>query len=277
MPEGPEVKRLVLWLNKKIKNKTLKNIEILNGKYLKKNIKNIDNLKFPLTIEKVDCKGKFIYILFKNSDTVIFITLGMTGWFYLKKTDNHDNVLFKIDTLNLYFNDFRNFGTLIISNKVELNKKIKTLGPDILDPNNNTNEFLQRIERKRNDSLISTALLDQKVASGVGNYLRAEGLYLAKLSPYREIKDITKNKLIELWEILKQLGYYYFDEDMGRKLGIIKINLPNLLNKKLGPSKYKPDENSFFVYRQDVDPYGNKVISEMIGDRTIHYVKSIQK
>ena len=33
MPEGPEVKVLVNYLNKKLKNQTLEDIEILSGKY----------------------------------------------------------------------------------------------------------------------------------------------------------------------------------------------------------------------------------------------------
>ena len=46
---------------------------------------------------------------------------------------------------------------------------------------------------------------------------------------------------------------------------------------KSGPSKYKPNEDTFLVYRQQKDPYGNNVTSEDMNGRTIHYVKKIQK
>lgn len=279
MPEGPEVKKLTVWLNNDFKNKKLLDIKILGGKYKKHGKpKNFNKLIFPLTIEKIDCKGKLIYFIFKNSNIVLLVTLGMSGWF-IYENEKHNNVLFKFSNDNIYFNDYRNFGNIIISNKDELNKKLNTLGPDILNPKDNSKLFLERIERKRNDTMICTALLDQKVACGVGNYLRAEALYVCKLSPFKEIKKISEKKLLELWDILKQLGYFYYDATKGRKLGIIN-NKYKLINEfdssKTGPSKYKPKDGTFLVYRQKTDPYGNKVYSKEINGRTIHYVPKIQ-
>jgi endonuclease-8 len=282
MPEGPEVKRLVDKINKKYKNKNITNIKILNGKYLKKPIKNINEIKYPLVIEKICCKGKFIYWLFKNTDIVMFNTLGMTGW-WVENNNNfslekHNNVLFKIDGKNVFFNDFRNFGNIIFCYRDNLDKKLKELGPDILY--DDVELFLQRIEKKRSDTLIATALLDQKVACGCGNYLRAEVLYLCKISPYREIDKMTNNELKLLWLNLKKLGWYYYNENKAIKLNIINntfIKKIEIRYKKYGPSNYKPDEYTFMVYRQNIDPLGNKVISKKIKDRMIHYVPKIQK
>lgn len=282
MPEGPEVRALVDKLKRKYKNKKITSIEILNGKYKKKPIKNLDKIKYPLTIDNIDCKGKFIYWTFKNTDIVMFNTLGMTGWWVEKNNDfsraNHNNVLFKIGGVNVYFNDFRNFGNIIFCYQDNLNKKLKELGPDILNIVDNVKLFLKRIEKKRSDTLIATALLDQKVACGCGNYLRAEVLYLCKISPFREIGNMTNNELILLWTNLKKLGWYYYNEDKAIKLNIINnsfIKTIEYKSKKVGPSNYKPD--TFMVYRQEVDPLGNKVTSEKIKDRMIHYVKKIQK
>jgi formamidopyrimidine-DNA glycosylase len=281
MPEGPEVKKLTIMLNKDFKNKKLLDIKILKGKYKKHGKpKNFNNLDFPLIVEKIDCKGKLIYFLFKNSNNILMVTLGMTGWFIYDHNEKHNNVLFKFSNDDIYFNDYRNFGNIIISNRDELNKKLNTLGPDILNSKDNSKLFLERIERKRNDTLICTALLDQKVACGVGNYLRAEALYIAKLSPFKEIKNISELKLKELWNILKQLGYFYYNPNKGRKIGIINNKyklIDTFESSKNGPSKYKPKDGTFLIYRQKEDPYGNKVYSKEINGRTIHYVPKIQK
>jgi DNA-formamidopyrimidine glycosylase len=281
MPEGPEVKNLTLWLNKKFRYKKILNIKINSGKY-KKNSKNLNTLilnkkLFPLTIDKIDCKGKFIYFLFKNTDIVLFVTLGMTGWFELEEL-KHNHIQFNFNDIILYFNDFRNFGNIIVSNKEELEKKLLSLGADILNSKDNFDLFNKRIERKRDDTFIASALLDQKVSAGVGNYIRAEALYIAKISPYRKIKDIDIGELKRLWNILKQLGFFYYNENIGRKIGIIdgKYKLINKF-KKSGPSKYKPEDGKFLVYRQTEDSNGNKVTSEKLNNRTIHYVKKIQK
>ena len=161
MPEGPEVKNLVKWLNKNFKYKKILNIKIKSGKYLK-NSKNLNTLIlnkniFPLTIENIDCKGKFIYMVFKNIDTVLFITLGMSGWFQIEN-EKYNHIEFKFKNTKLFFNDFRNFGNIIVSNKLKLNKKLESLGPDILSSKDNYNQFLKK-KIKEKEMMISYHLL----------------------------------------------------------------------------------------------------------------------
>jgi formamidopyrimidine-DNA glycosylase len=287
MPEGPEVKYLVDWLNKNLKNKKINKIIVHKGKYTKngiytknsiytKNGINISNIKLPLIIEKIKCKGKFIYWTFINSDIVMFNTLGMSGWWIFDE-DKHNNIEFVLNDKSIYFNDFRNFGNITFSNKINLQKKLNTLGADILDTKNNIDIFKQRLEGKRNDTYIATALLDQKVACGCGNYLRAECLYIAKISPYRFIKDLTYTEIETIWNILRQLAWFYYDENKGIKLKIInnKYKLYNLY-KKSGITNKKRDYGYFLIYRNDFDPYGNKITKENLQGRTIHYVKNVQ-
>jgi len=108
--------------------------------------------------------------------------------------------------------------------------------------------------------------------------LRAEALYIAKISPFRTIKNLSKDEINMLWDILVQLAWFYYNENKGRQLNIInnKYKL-SAKYKKSGPSKYKPDEGYFHVYRQNTDTLGNKVLKKEINNRTIHYVPNIQK
>jgi formamidopyrimidine-DNA glycosylase len=276
MPEGPEVRKLVDMLNK-LTNKPIKDIKILGGKYSKKNIKDMDKL-INLKIKSINCYGKFIYWEFHNSDIVMFNTLGMTGWWvYHSDNDIHNNVKFVIGSDILYFNDMRNFGNIIVANKEKLIKKLDSLGADMFNMND-FDKFKKRLLKKRDDIMICTALLDQNIIAGCGNYLRAEALYIAKISPFRTVKNISDDELHTLWEILVMLGWYYYDENKGRKLKIIndKYKLA-AKHKKSGPSKYKPQEGLFHVYRQKTDSDGNIVSSKKINDRTIYYVDLIQK
>ena len=102
MPEGPEVISLVNWLNYNIKNKNLLEIKIISGRY-KKNESPIgwDLFKksLPLKIKKINCKGKFIWWEFKNSDLTLWNTLGMSGWWYQENTP-HNHIEFKISKSN---------------------------------------------------------------------------------------------------------------------------------------------------------------------------------
>ena len=91
MPEGPETKNLVEWLNKDLKNKVLNSIKIHGGRYKRHSQpKNFNKIIFPLTVENINCRGKFIYWTFKNSDMVLFNTLGMSGW-YQYDDEKHNN------------------------------------------------------------------------------------------------------------------------------------------------------------------------------------------
>ena len=149
----------------------------------------------------------------------------------------------------LYFNDYRNFGTFMADTKENLDKKLKTFGLDILDKKDNTELFLKLV--KKSNKLICEILLNQKIVAGSGNYLRTDALYLAKIDPFLKSKDISDEDLKNLYNCLRQLAWYHYDKDKGRKLKIIKNNINfNLIKNK-----------KFFVYNQKKD----------INGRTIHY------
>jgi DNA-formamidopyrimidine glycosylase len=271
MPEGPEVTNLTNYLNNYLKGKSIRKITIKSGRYLKhKPPRNFKKFKkyLPLEIEKVECKGKFIYFLFKDSSFTLWNTLGMTGtWTINEDKFNHIELLLDDNSL-IYFNDVRNFGTIIFYGKNELSKKINKLGPDILDKKDRSKDFIIRIRKKRGDTLIAVALLDQKVAAGCGNYLRAETLYLSKISPYKIINELSDKELEKIWDNLRQIAWYFYNSKKGLKLNILKKRIFN---------KYESIENTFLVYKQDQDSKGNLVEHDDINNRTIHYVPKIQK
>jgi formamidopyrimidine-DNA glycosylase len=265
MPEGPECKLLADGLHKKFKGVTLTNIEIYAGRYKTHGpFKNYNKLieELPLKIKSVNAYGKFIWFEFENSNLTLWNTLGMTGWFQMEE-DKHNNVGLHY-TKNgknkiLYFNDYRNFGTFMADTKENLDKKLKTFGLDILDKKDNTELFLKLV--KKSKKTICEILLNQKIVAGSGNYLRADALYLAKMNPFLKPKEISDDNLKTLYSCLRQLAWYHYDEDQGKKLGIIKKNINfNLITDRI-----------FFVYSQKKDIQGFDVYRKDINGRTIHY------
>jgi endonuclease VIII len=62
-----------------------------------------------------------------------------------------------------------------------------------------TEEFVKRLTSNANlDRTIGSVLLDQTVVAGLGNYLRAEILFEAKLDPWRTIKTLTKEEIVSV-------------------------------------------------------------------------------
>jgi formamidopyrimidine-DNA glycosylase len=268
MPEGPEVKIVTDELNKRLANKYINQINILGGRYQHheppKNYKQFIKL-LPLKVKSINSYGKFIWWEFYNCDMTLWNTLGMSGWWQIKN-DPHNNVEFVYcKSKKIYFNDPRNFGTFIFDTKDKLKEKLGKFGPNILSTNlESQNKFINLVKKKKIP--ICEILLDQKVAAGCGNYLRAEAMYLAELNPWVLGKDILEIKLKELFNILNQLAWYFYNKEQGIKLKIIT-------------KKYKfPDafDRVFLIYSQKIDPLGNKVKTDQVKDRTIHWVPTIQ-
>jgi len=282
MPEAVEVKQYSDLINKFVSGEVLNSIHILGGRYIKqqpKGWKEFDKT-LPLKLISTYTKGKFMYMRFEK-DYIMFCTLGLSGgWVfedtnaskeYFKQASEHLNIRFKFDNGNLYFFDQLSFGTLnFTTNSKDLEKKLNSLGSDILDSQTTKKIFVDAI-KSHPDKKIGLAVVDQKIISGVGNYLRADALWVAQISPHRFIRTLKSVELNRLYRALRGLVWGEYDYKYAIKNQIIKKSV-------MLPSKY---QRTFFVYDQETDIWGNKVISEPLytgtQKRTIYWVKQIQK
>ena len=205
-------------------------------------------------------------------------------WF--QRALNHLNVEFIIDYkhISFYFYDQLSFGTLkavenndsdsdsIPDSNPLLVKKLKELGPDLLHDTTTFELFKEQIRKKVNETKpIGNVIVNQKIISGVGNYLRADALWMAKLSPFSKVKDIKDEELKQLYKSLIGLIWGDYDYKNGVKKGYISkaLKLPNDYNR------------DFFIYRQEKDIYNNIVKKEELYEgsqkRFIYWVENIQK
>jgi formamidopyrimidine-DNA glycosylase len=303
MPEIVEVRKYVAFIRKHTHNNMVKEINIINGRYkkhgpfegYKKYVKDL-----PLKIKEVNSKGKFIYFIFEN-DTVLFNTLGLSGgWVYSKTSLNsqpgfvhpkigeflntndvekyhatslkHCNVEFKLNEGYLYFFDTLSYGTMKLTTMEDLEKKLGKIGPDLLHLDTTLDIFSQQLKTKKNlGKKIGIVLMDQKTISGIGNYLRADCLWLAKISPHRLIKSMDDMEIKELYHSIQKLIWSDYDYKYAIKNKIID-------KKFKRPSDYNRD---FYIYWEEEDIHGNKVKTEELYEgsqkRSIFWVPSYQK
>ena len=189
---------------------------------------------------------------------------------YIKSALNHLNVEFKTKEGSMYFYDTLSFGTLkVIKDEKELNKKLNTIGPDIMDETTTIDLFKERIMKKEKQE-IGIVLMNQKLISGIGNYLRADILWLCKISPFRKVNKLTEQELKLIYHNARVLTWGDYDKKYAIKYKIIT-------KKDRLPSDYKRD---FFVYYEDTDIHGNKVTKEELYEgsqkRFIYWVKGYQ-
>lgn len=108
------------------------------------------------------------------------------------------------DGSKLFFNDQRKFGwvRLMPTTEVPNIDFMKKVGPEPLDASFTADQFVERLQRRKNTN-IKAALLDQTVIAGVGNIYADESLWGAKIHPATLVKNVSQAKLSTLFTELQ--------------------------------------------------------------------------
>ena len=279
MPEVAEVALTAQILSKYLVGSRLKNIRFVEGRYTRKDPDGYDDFMddLPMKVVAVDSIGKFMWFELKSKKRTWYIwnTFGLTGMWSLFEP-KYSRVEFIFSNQIAYFSDMRNFGTIKFStDKKALNKKIAGLSPDLLKCDDFDITKILKYEKK-----LVKILMDQKaIGSGIGNYLVAEILYRAKLSPHRLGSSLTNKELAKLKHAIKYtIKLAYADNHIG-----YMVNLETEADD-IDRIDYHPDiilkaeDFEFRVYNRKTDPFGNKVKADKIVDgRTTYWVPLIQK
>lgn len=230
MPEGPEVRNTTDWLYNKLYNKTI--ISMKEHTNIKTQWKLIHDI-LPLKVDTIGCKGKQIYIC--STDKVILHHMIMTGsW----TADIKRHCQFELqlnDGSSIYYNDTRKMGHFKILDIDNLDNHLSKIGVDVLchilverglmeAPKwyvpLNYSDFYNIIKRNTVQKMrICEFLLEQKYVSGIGNYLRSDILYDAKIFPTLLINELDDddisgiyNSMIDIiWKSYSLGGYTLSD------------------------------------------------------------------
>jgi formamidopyrimidine-DNA glycosylase len=242
MPELPEVQTIVSELNRKLKNRLIKSVEVNAPKMIHigpatvSNIRVADEGKVKLfktmlighRITGVKRRAKLL-IFDLSGPLSILAHLKMTGQFIFEDRKlrartggkyrmfnkltaplvelpgKHTHVIFTFDDgSHLYFNDIRKFGYLKVVRDDELNqvRDLQGYGPEPLGKKFTLFLFLTAV-KKRNNRKIKEVLMDSKVIAGIGNIYSDEILFHAKVRPTRTISSLTNKELAAIYNWIK--------------------------------------------------------------------------
>lgn len=268
MPEGPECKHYAEALNDLLAGQAIYGMKIIAGRYTKTLPEGLTEDLFPIFIKKVDAKGKFIY--FEASDgTFIWNTLGLTGGWSLEGGKN-TRIAFNTASTQLFYSDQRNFGTFKFKcSQKDTQKKLDDLGLDLLgvDSAATLKDSFKLFSLKKNKGkTLAEIVMDQANYAGVGNYIKAEALYKAKLSPHRSGASLTESDIASLHHAIHSV----INDSYNSKVFTLKDyeDLP------------ESDSQIFqkVIYRKSKDPLGNEIKAEDTKDkRTTYWVPAIQR
>jgi len=186
MPELPEVETTRRHLEPHLVGRTIVQVAIHSGAERLAMTHSPRELESELTwrrIESVDRHGKYLLVGLDDSRTWV-IHLRMSGSLVIappsEQAHAYERARLSFDDGTLMrFNDLRKFGTWHLVEDVR--KAMPNAGPDALSDKFSPRWLRGQLERRT--IAVKSALLDQKIAAGVGNIYADEACFIAKIDP----------------------------------------------------------------------------------------------
>jgi formamidopyrimidine-DNA glycosylase len=214
MPELPEVETVKRGLEKLIIGLEVQSVEHDWQKSFPNDPVLVSEFLIDSKVIKVRRRAK-VLLIDLDSKYTLMTHLRMTGQLvYVKNKDRfgaghpNDSLISKLpdkstrvtitfkDKSHLYFNDQRKFGwmKLLPTELVDEEPFMQKVGPEPLENEFTDKIFISRVRRRSNTS-IKAALLDQTVLAGIGNIYADESLWGAKIHPATLVKNVSVSKL----------------------------------------------------------------------------------
>ena len=214
VPELPEVETVRSGLASLIIGKTLKKAEALNPSSFPNAPADVNNFLQGASVVAVKRRAKVLIINLSTNYSLV-IHLKMTGQLvYVSSlqrfgaghpSDSLVNTLPDkstrvdlafTDNSHLFFNDQRKFGwvKLMPTDEVASLPFMQKVGPEPLEDNFTVEVFATRLKRRPNTT-IKAALLDQTVLAGVGNIYADESLWGAFIHPARKVSSLSLSEI----------------------------------------------------------------------------------
>jgi formamidopyrimidine-DNA glycosylase len=222
MPELPEVETVRRGLAQYLPGKKIAGVWHDTPKSFPNAAEDVNQFLLGGVIADVKRRAKVLLIEL-DTDYSLVIHLKMTGQMVYRSVterfgaghpndslvadlpDKSTRVIFDFaDDSKLFFNDQRKFGWVRLLPTLEVPNIdfFRKVGPEPLSADFTREDFRDRIRRRMNTN-IKAALLDQTVIAGVGNIYADESLWGAKIHPLTLVKNLSGHKLNKLYDELR--------------------------------------------------------------------------
>lgn len=238
MPEGPETYIYAKQMNDEFQGSWMVGTEWIPGAGNHSKLANYELFveRLPARVECVKTNGKKVIWCLRdprNNPLYFVISLALTGNFMLQpdqyvymtwhfgtfeKSGNH---IISWTERSAYFADKRPLANLYcFVTQASYDTFMKSVGTDLMDfvirqdrdelnkgeEEKLKKEWITQARRStRTDWEICKFMMNQKIFAGIGNYLKAEILFAARISPHRLIKTLTNEELLELLSYTLQI------------------------------------------------------------------------
>jgi formamidopyrimidine-DNA glycosylase len=205
VPELPEVEVLVRHLGPRLKNQTIRAVDVRRPKVVAPaSAQTFAQTLRGRTFTQVSRRGKYLLFRLRTArlagPRVLVGHLGMTGRMYLLPAraplPKHTAVVLQLGREKFVFEDTRYFGRLTFDCDA-----VEKLGPEPLGPEFTVEAFARALCRSR--QAIKVRLLDQRLVAGVGNIYASEALFRAGIAPTLPARRLTATQIERLWRAIR--------------------------------------------------------------------------
>ena len=227
MPELPEVEVVRAGLQRWVAGRTVASAQVLHPRAIRRHEAGPADFVARLDGRTLACasrRGKYLWLPLADADEAVVGHLGMSGQLLVLPSDAPDEAHLRVRLRftdggrELRFVDQRTFGGLALAPMVpdgaggRVPAPVAHIARDPLDPAFDDAAFVRRVRSK--DSEIKRILLDQTVASGIGNIYADEALWRAAIHgarpgsrlPAARVRDLLAHVRAVMGEALEQGG-----------------------------------------------------------------------
>jgi endonuclease-8 len=188
MPEGPETRRVALRLSRALVGKPLTEVRI--------DFPGLEEAGRALTgssVVSVTSRGKALLTAFSSGQVLYTHNLLYGRWSVARRalpvTRRRLRVLLRTADVAALLHSATEIA-LVEGDALGSVPYLARIGPDVIDlPAEDLRARLR--DRAWSGRQLGALLLDQSFVAGIGNYLRAEALFLARLSPAKRPRDLS--------------------------------------------------------------------------------------
>ena len=92
---------------------------------------------------------------------------------------------------------------LMTEGRSRFDQRLSRLGPDVLAPEFDGEQFIRRLRAEDPRRTVGDALLDQSIVAGIGNLWKAEGCWEAAIDPWRTLASLSDAEALKLIELVR--------------------------------------------------------------------------
>jgi endonuclease-8 len=161
-------------------------------------------------IDAVDARGKHLLIRF-GGGTTLHTHMRMTGAWWIRVPDERHPAKGRGAVATIRTSKV--VATCVGAPVVELldehalrrHPVLSTLGPDLCQADADLDEAMRRLDRLEPGTPLGVALLDQRVASGIGNVYKSEVAFACGVDPFVPLAELDHDLRLELWRTAGEL------------------------------------------------------------------------